>query len=170
MQFSQWKSTIPFEYCTVAPGGYSPFRTALLVSGPKGAWKLQAGVRVADLKSRGFGQAGLYDPPGVGGTHVMYVLHHADQPMLYAGLAPDPQISALVGQWKGASKPLALAVMALTALAGFFHYLRVGRNEIDERDEAAAQQEAARRGTSPGPGGAAGGGGTREKRSPEISP
>jgi formate dehydrogenase iron-sulfur subunit len=30
--------------------------------------------------------------------------------------------------------------MALTALAGFFHFVRVGPNEIDERDEAAAQQ------------------------------
>ena len=26
--------------------------------------------RIADLKSRGFANAGLYDPPGVGGTHV----------------------------------------------------------------------------------------------------
>ena len=31
--------------------------------------------------------------------------------------------------------------MALTALAGFFHYIRVGRNEIDEHDEAAAARE-----------------------------
>ena len=44
-----------------------------------------------DLKSRGFENAGLYDPPGVGGTHVMYVLHHADKPAIYAGLPDDPQ-------------------------------------------------------------------------------
>jgi formate dehydrogenase iron-sulfur subunit len=30
--------------------------------------------------------------------------------------------------------------MALTALAGFFHFVRVGPNEVDERDEAAARQ------------------------------
>jgi len=42
--------------------------------------------RVADLKERGYAQAAVYDPQGVGGTHVMYVLHHADQPTLYAGL------------------------------------------------------------------------------------
>ena len=70
----------------------------------------------------------------------MYVLHHADQPQLYAGLAPDPHISSLVGLWKGASKPIALAAMAFTALAGFFHFVRVGRNEVEEDDEAAARQ------------------------------
>ena len=134
--------------------------TGALVFGTKEDMKLHAAERVADLKSRGFEQAGLYDPPGVGGTHVMYVLHHADQPQLYAGLAPDPHISALVGLWKGASKPWALALMGLTALAGFFHFVRIGRNRIEDRDEAAAQQalEAARRSAPPGSGG------TREKR------
>jgi len=110
------------------------------VFGTKEDMQQHAAERVEDLKSRGFDHAGLYDPPGVGGTHVMYVLHHADQPQLYAGLAPDPHISSLVGLWKGASKPLALAAMAFTALAGFFHFVRVGRNEVDERDEAAARQ------------------------------
>src|SRR5919109_1768260 len=62
--------------------------TGALVFGTKEDMKLHAAERVEDLKARGFDQAGLYDPPGVGGTHVMYVLHHADQPQLYAGLAP----------------------------------------------------------------------------------
>src|SRR5436853_80419 len=134
--------------------------TGALVFGTKEDMQQHAAERVADLKSRGFEQAGLYDPPGVGGTHVMYVLHHADQPQLYAGLAPDPHISALVGLWKGASKPWALALMGLTALAGFFHFVRIGRNRIEDSDEAAAQPavEAARRSAPPGSGG------TREKR------
>src|ERR1700730_17939888 len=114
--------------------------TGALVFGTKEDMQQHAAERVEDLKSRGFEQAGLYDPPGVGGTHVMYVLHHADQPQLYAGLAPDPHISSLVGLWKGASKAPALAARAFAALAGFFHFVRVGRNEIDERDEAAARQ------------------------------
>jgi formate dehydrogenase iron-sulfur subunit len=78
----------------------------------------------------------------VGGTHVMYVLHHADQPELYNDLPKDPHISPTVGLWKGFSKPAALAVMAFTAVAGFFHYIRVGPDETDERDEAAAQEMA----------------------------
>ena len=32
--------------------------------------------------------------------------------------------------------------MALTALAGFFHYARVGRNEVHEEDERKAEEEA----------------------------
>jgi formate dehydrogenase iron-sulfur subunit len=47
----------------------------------------------------------------------------------------------MVRLWKGASKPLALGVIVLTALAGFLHYIRVGRNETRASDEAAAARE-----------------------------
>jgi len=117
--------------------------TGALVWGTKEDMQEHAAGRVEDLKSRGFDNAGLYDPPGVGGTHVMYVLHHADQPGLYNDLPADPQISPMVGLWKGVTKPLALAGFALTALAGFFHFIRVGRNETHESDELSAAQETA---------------------------
>jgi formate dehydrogenase iron-sulfur subunit len=55
-----------------------------------------AQTRVTDLNERGHDKAGLYDPAGVGGTHVMYVLQHADRPDLYSGLPKDPKISPLV--------------------------------------------------------------------------
>jgi formate dehydrogenase iron-sulfur subunit len=119
--------------------------TGALVWGTKEDMQQHAAERVEDLKSRGFEHAGLYDPAGVGGTHVMYVLHHADQPELYNGLPNDPQISPMVGLWKGVTKPLALAGIALTALVGFFHFIRVGRNETDDSDEEAAAQEAVRK-------------------------
>src|SRR4029077_17896846 len=93
-----------------------------------------------DLKSRGFQNAGLYDPPGVGGAHVMYVLHHADRPSLYVGLPDQPRISALVEAWKGILKPLALAGIAFTALAGFFHWVVVGPNEVQPEDEGEGQR------------------------------
>jgi formate dehydrogenase iron-sulfur subunit len=70
----------------------------------------------------------------------MYVLHHADQPQLYSDLPADPHISPAVRLWKGVSKPLGLAIMGLTALAGFFHYIRVGPDETDASDEAAARE------------------------------
>jgi formate dehydrogenase iron-sulfur subunit len=76
----------------------------------------------------------------VGGTHVMYVLHHADQPTLYHGLPENPKISAMVYLWKGLAKPLALAGIAVAALAGFFHYTRVGPNEVSAADELEAQR------------------------------
>ncbi|MNG06954.1 Formate dehydrogenase-O iron-sulfur subunit [compost metagenome] len=94
--------------------------------------KEHAAERIVDLKSRGFDNAGLYDPEGVGGTHVMYVLHHADTPRLYAGLPDHPAISPLVGLWKGISKPLALLAMGAAVLAGFFHYVRIGPNRVEE--------------------------------------
>ena len=115
--------------------------TGALVFGTKEDMQHHAEGRVQDLQSRGFDQAGLYDPAGVGGTHVMYVLPHADQPQLYGGLPAEPRISAMVGAWKGFTKPLAVAGIALTALAALFHYLRVGPNETTEEDEAAAARE-----------------------------
>jgi formate dehydrogenase iron-sulfur subunit len=123
--------------------------TGAIMFGTKEDMKQQAEDRIEDLKDRGFQNAGLYDPAGVGGTHVMYVLHHADKPSLYHGLPDNPRISKMVGLWKGIAKPLAIAGIALTALAGFFHYTRVGPNEVTEEDEAEAQREAdeARRST-----------------------
>ena len=76
----------------------------------------------------------------VGGTHVMYVLHHADQPELYNDLPKDPKISPMVSLWKGISKPLGVATMAVAALAGFFHYIRTGPVETDEEDERKAEE------------------------------
>ena len=118
--------------------------TGAIMFGTKEDMKEQAQDRIVDLKERGFEHAGLYDPQGVGGTHVMYVLHHADQPSLYHGLPDNPRISPLVRLWKGVAKPLALAALALTALTGFFHYTRIGPNEVDEVDEQAAEDEAKR--------------------------
>ena len=115
--------------------------TGAIVFGTKEDMKQHAEERIEDLKSRGFDQAGLYDPAGVGGTHVMYVLHHADQPSLYSGLPENPKISPTVRLWKGAAKPLALFAMAATAAVGFLHYIGVGPNETDEGDEDAARRE-----------------------------
>src|ERR687892_655768 len=91
--------------------------------------------RIVDLKSRGFKNAGLYNPPGVGGTHVMYVLHHADKPSLYAGLPDDPKISPMVGFWKGVMKPISLAAIAFAGVFGFLHYITKGPNEVSEADQ-----------------------------------
>ena len=119
--------------------------TGALVFGTKQDMQHHAAERIEDLKSRGFEHAGLYDPPGVGGTQVMYVLHHADQPQVYEGLPADPHVSAMVGAWKGFGKPVGLALMLLTALTGFLHYIRVGRNEVSESDEQQAAREGERK-------------------------
>ncbi len=116
--------------------------TGAIMFGTKVDMIAQAEDRVEDLKERGFENAGLYNPAGVGGTHVMYVLQqHADKPELYHGLANNPRISPLVSLWKGISKPLAVAGMVIAALAGFFHYTRIGPNEVSEEEELKAQCE-----------------------------
>ncbi|WP_417660672.1 formate dehydrogenase subunit beta [Pseudomonas sp.] len=112
--------------------------TGAIVFGTKEDMKDHAAERIVDLKSRGYENAGLYDPPGVGGTHVMYVLHHADKPALYSGLPADPTINPMVQVWKGVAKPLGLLAMGATVLVGFFHYLRVGRNVVEEDEHPAA--------------------------------
>jgi len=90
--------------------------------------------RAAELKDRGFQNAGLYNPQGVGGTHVMYVLKHADRPEL-EGLPNDPSISPMVSLWKGALKPLALVGMGAAVLGGLLHYLKVGPNDADAEEK-----------------------------------
>ena len=118
--------------------------TGALQFGTVSQMRAYAAERIADLKRRGFAKAGLYDPPGVGGTHVMYVLHYADRPGLYSGLPADPGISPFVSLWKGATKPLAGAAIGLVALGCLLHYIVKGPNEIsegpeDERKEGAAK-------------------------------
>ena len=91
--------------------------------------------RVAKLKARGYEHAGVYNPEGVGGTHVMYVLHHADKPNLYHGLPENPEISATVKFWKGIWKPLAAVGFAATFAASIFHYVGVGPNRAEEEED-----------------------------------
>ena len=121
--------------------------TGAIHFGTKPAMQLYAQERVVDLKQRGYAQAGLYDPAGVGGTHVMYVLHHADQPGLYSGLPAAPAISPLVGLWKGVAKPLAMAALGAAAVGSLFHYITKGPNDVskameDEMERKDRQAEA----------------------------
>ena len=115
--------------------------TGAIQFGSKEDMKEVAATRVAELKTRGFDQAGLYDPEGVGGTHVMYVLHHADKPGLYSGLPKDPSISPLVGIWKGVSKPLAILALAGITLGSLFHYVTKGPNEVSKEIEDEIEKE-----------------------------
>ncbi len=125
-----------------APACIKACPTGALQFGSKESMKEHAGKRIKDLKERGYDKAGLYDPPGVGGTHVMYVLQHADRPNLYNGLPDDPGISPLVHLWKGFAKPLATATLALVGIAGLFHYVMKGPNEVSKETEKEAEKEA----------------------------
>src|SRR3954464_2359467 len=113
-----------------APACAKACPTQAIFFGTKADMTAHAAKRIEDLKSRGYKNAGLYDPPGVGGTHVMYVLHHADKPEIYANLSNNPRISPLVEIWKGAAKYVGLAAMALFAAVGVVHYAVEGSNKV----------------------------------------
>lgn len=105
--------------------------TGAISFGTKEDMLQQGAQRVAEMNTRGFAQAGVYDPAGVGGTHVMYVLQHADQPELYHGLPRNPHISPVVESWKGWFKPLAAIGFIATLAGAAAHYIAVGPNEVD---------------------------------------
>ena len=112
---------------------------AVKASAPDAGAVKDSATRVAELNERGYENAGLYDPPGVGGTHVMYVLHHADKPGLYAGLPEAPQISPVVEGWKGPAKTVGLVAMGLAAAGAALHGLIARGNEVTAHDEAEAE-------------------------------
>lgn len=114
--------------------------THAIVFGTKEEMKQHAEGRIKDLKSRGFENAGMYDPQGVGGTHVMYVLQHADQPEVYADLPKNPRISPLVEVWKGVAKYAGMAAIGAFAAIGFMHHLIAGPNKVSAEDEEKAEQ------------------------------
>ncbi|WP_338663976.1 formate dehydrogenase subunit beta [Pararoseomonas sp. SCSIO 73927] len=109
--------------------------TQAIVFGTKEDMKRHAEGRIADLKSRGYANAGLYDPPGVGGTHVMYVLHHNDKPGIYSGLPENPRISPIVQTWKGVTKYVGLAAMGFLAAGSLIHGVFARPNRVTEEDD-----------------------------------
>ena len=113
--------------------------TQAITFGTKEAMKELAAERIEDLQSRGYDKAGLYDPQGVGGTHVMYVLHHADKPSLYAGLPDDPRIDPLVAGWKGSAKTVGVAALGLAAIGAIAHGIFGKPNAVTAEDEMEAQ-------------------------------
>jgi formate dehydrogenase iron-sulfur subunit len=108
--------------------------TQALTFGSKEDMLELAHERVAELTERGFQKASIYDPSGVGGTHVMYVLPHGE-PELYR-LPKNPEVSPLVALWRsGVARALGVVTMVSVVVAGVFHYMKVGPLEVDERDE-----------------------------------
>lgn len=101
--------------------------TGCLHFGTKDDMKMLAENRAKQLREQsGFPNAGVYDPSSVSGTHVMYVLHDAKNPELYAGLPATPTIPLSYTIWKGIFKPLGLALSMLTFVGVVFHYVFVG--------------------------------------------
>jgi formate dehydrogenase beta subunit len=90
-----------------------------------------ANARSAELQGDGFAEAGVYNPAGVGGTHVLYVLKNASDPESY-GLPKDPRIPWTVSIWKGPLKWIGTAVFLGGVFGSFFHYVRYGPRTYDD--------------------------------------
>jgi formate dehydrogenase iron-sulfur subunit len=110
--------------------------TQALSFGSKADMVEQARERLGDLRERGFERAEVYDPPGVGGTHVIYVLPRGDQPEAY-GLPASPQVSGAIRALRSvAARAVGVGTMIAVAAAAFVHYVRVGRLEVPDDEEA----------------------------------
>ncbi|MDR7568059.1 MAG: formate dehydrogenase subunit beta, partial [Armatimonadota bacterium] len=99
----------------------------------------QAEERVQRLKADGYAEATVYNPPGVGGTHVIYVLPFGDEPELY-GLPKNPRVT-FVNLWKGPLKWLGNTVLFGGILGAVLHYFRFGPREVNGKGAEASHQE-----------------------------
>jgi formate dehydrogenase iron-sulfur subunit len=83
------------------------------------------------LRARGYENAVLYDPPGVGGTHMMYVVPHGDQLEEYDlpadATATPSALSTLYGL-----KKLGASALGIGLLAAGLHYLGFGPEAPEE--------------------------------------
>jgi formate dehydrogenase iron-sulfur subunit len=108
--------------------------TQALSFGSKEDMVIQANHRLEDLHERGLAKAAVYDPQGVGGTHVVYVLPHGD-PALYR-LPRKPEIGPLLAVWRSwVSRSLGVLTMFAVVVAGVFHYMKVGPLEEPKDEE-----------------------------------
>ena len=107
--------------------------TGCLHFGTKEDMLYQANRRAEQLRTHyGFDEAGVYDPAGVGGTSVIYVLHNAKNPEAYGGLPKNPTISWAVKLWKHPLKWIGNIAIIGGIVGTFMHYLRYGPKIIPE--------------------------------------
>jgi len=109
--------------------------TQALSFGSKASMQDAADHRLQELRGRGFTKAAVYDPPGVDGTHVFFVLPHGDRPESY-GLPTNPEVSPLVVLWRsGLARTAGVLTMFAVLVAGVLHYMRHGPLEVPGEKE-----------------------------------
>jgi formate dehydrogenase iron-sulfur subunit len=142
--------------------------TGCLHFGTKDEMKELAEGRALQLREHSdFPDAGVYDPAGVGGTHVIYVLHDAKHPEAYGGLPSDPHVPWTVRLWKRPLKWIGNLAMLGGLLGLGVHYLRFGPKVAQESDPEPRRE----RGNPPpaGPPPAAGAGGTGSQGGAQVT-
>lgn len=91
----------------------------------------QAELKVEALRERGFEHATVYDPAGVGGTHMMYVVPNGNR-LEDHGLPTDPTASPGALAALGGLKKLGAAVMGVGLVSAALHYLKYGPETPDQ--------------------------------------
>ena len=113
--------------------------TGCLHFGSKEDMLFEANKRVDQIKANtSHKNAGVYDPDGVGGTHVIYVLHDATNPEKYGGLPSNPTVPFMVKMWKGPLKWIGGLAMTFGVLGMFMHYVRFGPKRAEGEQEKKA--------------------------------
>jgi formate dehydrogenase iron-sulfur subunit len=98
--------------------------------------------KVSKLKARGFDDAMLYNPSGVGGVHMMYVVPRGEILGEY-GLPAHPDVKgnfSFIGKLRNVRKIGAAATWAGLLAVGVF-WLRTGRKPPPSEEEAIASAE-----------------------------
>jgi formate dehydrogenase iron-sulfur subunit len=117
--------------CGLEPACVKTCPTNAISWGTKEDMLALAEQKVEGLKQRGLANAVVYNPAGVGGTHMMYVVPHGDQLDGYH-LPADPVASP--GPFQGLSvlKQVGSYLFGAGLLATVLHYLGVGPEAPDE--------------------------------------
>lgn len=87
--------------------------------------------KVETLKTRGFDEAMVYDPAGVGGTHMMYVIPHGDRLADYE-LPANPVASPGPLAGLGLVKKVGSYLFGFGLLTAVLHFLAVGPESPEE--------------------------------------
>jgi formate dehydrogenase beta subunit len=107
--------------------------TGCLHFGTKDDMTELAESRARQLREHGgHKNAGVYDPAGVGGTSVIYVLHDITNPEAYGSLPSNPRVPLSVRIWKKPLKWLGNIAMLGGLVGVTLHYLRFGPKRVKD--------------------------------------
>jgi formate dehydrogenase iron-sulfur subunit len=95
------------------PACVTTCHTGAMEFGKKDEMIRKAEKRVSEIKGR-FPNAMVYNPPGVGGTHTVYVL--AERPSVY-GLPENPKVPTSAVVWKDYAQPIGKMMLGATTMA-----------------------------------------------------
>lgn len=95
------------------PACVTTCHTGAMEFGKKDEMIRKAEKRVNEIKGR-FPNAMVYNPPGVGGTHTVYVL--AERPSVY-GLPENPKVPTSAVVWKDYAQPIGKMMLGATTMA-----------------------------------------------------